>query len=95
MGGIKTNISLFRRILADADFRGAKLDTGFLDRMLRRKDDQRVDPQAVQVAAIAAGIFAVLGVSAAAAGERANDASAGKAVTASNWKSASRREALR
>src|SRR5580658_8841556 len=33
VGGIKTNISLFRRILADADFCAAKLDTGFLDRM--------------------------------------------------------------
>jgi acetyl-CoA carboxylase biotin carboxylase subunit len=94
VGGIKTNISLFRRILSDTDFRAAKLDTGFLDRMLQRKDDQRVDPQAAQVAAIAAGIFAVLGVSAAAAGERANDASA-KAMTASNWKSAGRREGLR
>jgi acetyl-CoA carboxylase, biotin carboxylase subunit len=95
VGGIKTNISLFRRILADADFRAANLDTGFLDRMLRRKDDQQVDPQAVQVAAIAAGIFAVLGGAAAAAGERANDTSAGKSVIASNWKNASRREALR
>jgi acetyl-CoA carboxylase biotin carboxylase subunit len=95
VGGIKTNISLFRRVLADPDFRTAKLDTGFLDRMLQRKDDQQVDPQAAQVAAIAAGIFAVLGVSAAAAGERANDTSAGKAGTASNWKSAGRREGLR
>jgi acetyl-CoA carboxylase, biotin carboxylase subunit len=67
VGGIKTNISLFRRILSDPDFRAAKLDTGFLDRMLQRKDDQRVDPQAAQVAAIAAGIFAALGASAAAA----------------------------
>jgi acetyl-CoA carboxylase, biotin carboxylase subunit len=101
VGGIKTNISLFRRILADADFSAAKLDTGFLDRMLQRKpadrkqDDQRVDPQAAQVAAIAAGIFAVLGASAAAPGERASDTSAEKAVIASNWKSAGRREALR
>ncbi|MGD0438463.1 MAG: acetyl-CoA carboxylase biotin carboxylase subunit, partial [Bryobacteraceae bacterium] len=33
VGGIKTNVSLFQRILRDADFRAAKLDTGFLDRM--------------------------------------------------------------
>ena len=95
VGGIKTNISLFRRILSDTDFRAAKLDTGFLDRMLQRKDDQRVDPQAAQVAAIAAGIFAALGAPAGAVGERANDTSAGESVSASNWKSASRREALR
>ena len=40
VGGIKTNISLFRRILHDADFRAAKLDTGFLDRMLKRTEEQ-------------------------------------------------------
>jgi acetyl-CoA carboxylase biotin carboxylase subunit len=95
VGGIKTNLSLFRRILADADFRAAKLDTGFLDRMLKRKPDRRVDAQAAQVAAIAAGIFTVLGASAAPAGERANGGSAGKVQSAARWKSASRREALR
>src|SRR6202522_2016745 len=57
VGGIKTNISLFRRILVDGDFRAAKLDTGFLDRMMQKKNNQQVDPQAAQVAAIAAGIF--------------------------------------
>jgi acetyl-CoA carboxylase biotin carboxylase subunit len=34
VGGIKTNISLFLRILGDADFRAGKLDTGYLDRLL-------------------------------------------------------------
>jgi acetyl-CoA carboxylase biotin carboxylase subunit len=34
VGGIKTNISLFRRILKDPDFQAGKLDTGFLDRLL-------------------------------------------------------------
>jgi acetyl-CoA carboxylase, biotin carboxylase subunit len=96
VGGIKTNISLFRRILADADFRAAKLDTGFLDRMLaKKKNDQGVDSQAAQVAAIAAGIFAALGASAVAPGESASGTPAEKAAVASNWKSASRREALR
>ena len=33
VGGIKTNISLFRRILADEDFRSGKIDTGFLERL--------------------------------------------------------------
>src|SRR5260370_36496902 len=31
VGGIKTNSSLFRRILNDPDFRAAKIDTCFLD----------------------------------------------------------------
>jgi acetyl-CoA carboxylase biotin carboxylase subunit len=102
VGGIKTNIALFRRILADPDFRAGKLDTGFLDRLLQqepadRKQDHRKqdDPQLEQVAAIAAGIFAMLGASADVVGERASGASPEKAVIPSNWKSASRREALR
>src|SRR5207244_4113275 len=34
VGGIKTNISLFRRILGDQDFQAGKPDTGYLDRLL-------------------------------------------------------------
>ena len=37
VAGIKTNISLFQRILRDDDFRAAKLDTGYLDRLLAKK----------------------------------------------------------
>src|SRR6202040_3815107 len=43
VGGIKTNISFFRRILGDGDFRAAKLDTEFLDRMLKRSEDRSED----------------------------------------------------
>src|ERR1700726_4479981 len=34
IGGNKTNIGLFRRILTDADFRAARIDTGYLERLL-------------------------------------------------------------
>src|SRR6202451_1027303 len=97
VGGIKTNIALFRRILADPDFRAGKLDTGFLDRLLQQEpaDRKQDDPQMEQVPAIAAGIFAMLGASADVVGERAGGASPEKAWILSNWKSASRREALR
>jgi acetyl-CoA carboxylase biotin carboxylase subunit len=102
VGGIKTNIALFRRILADPDFRAGKLDTGFLDRLLQQEpadhkqdDRKKDDPQREQVAAIAAGIFAMLGASVDVVGERASGASPEKAVIPSNWQSASRREALR
>src|SRR5438309_1583578 len=37
VGGIKTNLSLFRHILSDPDFRAAKMGTGFLDRVLKQK----------------------------------------------------------
>ncbi len=101
VGGIKTNISLFRRILRHPDFRAAKLDTGFLDRMLKEKPDNRPDSQtdskAAEVAVIAAGMFAALGLSATGAGERSllNGFPGGNSKTASQWKSAAHREALR
>ena len=68
VAGIKTNISLFQRILQDADFRAGKLDTGYLDRLLSKPapppgiTDDGVDRTAerARVAAIAAGIFAAL-----------------------------------
>jgi acetyl-CoA carboxylase biotin carboxylase subunit len=96
VGGIKTNISLFRRILRHPDFRAAKLDTGFLDRMLKQKEDLPADSaaeaKAAEVAVIAAGMFAVLGSEAATGEHRTNGGASG---TKSNWKSAARREGLR
>jgi acetyl-CoA carboxylase biotin carboxylase subunit len=99
VGGIKTNISLFRRILRDPNFRAAKLDTGFLDRMLKQREDvqgdSKMDPSATEVAVIAAGMFAVLGPAAAGAGERTvADGSATNAKPASNWKSAAHKESV-
>ncbi|MGA6953221.1 MAG: acetyl-CoA carboxylase biotin carboxylase subunit [Candidatus Sulfotelmatobacter sp.] len=96
VGGIKTNISLFRRILHDADFRAAKVDTGFLDRMLKRAEDKPADSKDAEVAAVAAGLFAVLGSTGAAHGEYTQEGGS-RAIekSDSNWKSASRREALR
>ena len=97
VGGIKTNISLFRRILRSPEFRAAKIDTGFLDRLLKQKDDTErdatKDPQAEEVAVIAAGVFAVLGSAAAGAAERTSDGSA-SATVRSAWKSVARNEAL-
>jgi acetyl-CoA carboxylase biotin carboxylase subunit len=96
VGGIKTNISLFRRILSDPDFRAAKMDTGFLDRLLKQKTvEAPADPKAIEVAVIAAGIFATLGSAAAGAGERpvATVSANSKPHAASNWKIAARKEA--
>ncbi len=102
VGGIKTNISLFRRILRHPEFCAAKLDTGFLDRILKEKEDASAEsransnasPGSAEVAAIAAGMFAQFGATAAAPGERA--AASGGAARASNcnWKVSGRREAL-
>ncbi len=95
VGGIKTNLSLFRRIMSDPEFRAAKLDTGFLDRMLKRKQSAAPeDPQAVKVAAIAAGIFSILETPPAgdSAPSSSMESSRGNAL---NWKATARREALR
>jgi len=100
VGGIKTNLSLFRRILRDEDFRAAKLDTGFLDRMLNRtaaslKEDKPFDSNNAEVAAISAGMFAALGAFSASDGVAAAGSSPTSNEQRSKWKGASRLEALR
>ena len=91
VAGIKTNISLFRRILRDADFRAAKLDTGFLDRLLAKTEgDAPARAPEPRIAAIAAGMFAALEPSSNKSGSAAE-----AAPRSSNWKEKGRAEALR
>src|SRR5947208_5470845 len=59
VGGIKTNISLFRRIFSDPDYHAAKFDTGYLDRLLREPAPE-VPRTDADVAVIAAGLFSML-----------------------------------
>jgi acetyl-CoA carboxylase biotin carboxylase subunit len=95
VGGIKTNISLFRRILSDPDFQAGKLDTGFLDRLLARETPVSADGNS-EIAAIATGIFAVLD-----SAPNSSQVSTGTLSPSSNgmapstWKKAGRTEALR
>jgi acetyl-CoA carboxylase, biotin carboxylase subunit len=97
VGGIKTNISLFRQILRDADFQAGNLDTGYLDRLLAHgpKLDLR-DSGGAELAAIAAGLFAQLedGPTAPSNGASSNGCGTASAKP-SNWKHAGRLEALR
>jgi acetyl-CoA carboxylase biotin carboxylase subunit len=98
VGGIQTNISLFQRILSDADFEAAKIDTGYLNRLLKSESGNAKHRDA-SVAAIAAGVFALLdsaptvlsngAVSSNSAGGTNNSAAA------SSWKRTGRVEALR
>jgi acetyl-CoA carboxylase biotin carboxylase subunit len=93
VGGIKTNISLFRRILRDDEFAQGRLDTGYLDRLLAQPEPSAAkDEQAAEIAAIAAGVFAVLDPGTANDGAPRNDA--GEAAP-SKWKQVGREEALR
>jgi acetyl-CoA carboxylase biotin carboxylase subunit len=67
VAGIKTNISLFQRILNDSDFQAGNLDTGYLDRLLAKPNPADLSNAAdlqteglETIAAIAAGMFATL-----------------------------------
>jgi acetyl-CoA carboxylase biotin carboxylase subunit len=96
VGGIKNNISLFRRILHHPDFRTGKVDTGFLDRLLQKQNSGQAGTES-EAAVIAAGMFVAMGPTVPAS-DPANAASgsknnSGKAV--SGWKGAGRIEALR
>jgi acetyl-CoA carboxylase biotin carboxylase subunit len=96
VGGIKTNISLFRRILTDADFQAGKVDTGYLDRLLKSKASEVMGEDA-EVAAIAAGIFAILDPASVVGNGNLSPNPGNKAVdgiTLSGWKKAARFEGL-
>jgi acetyl-CoA carboxylase, biotin carboxylase subunit len=93
VGGIKTNIALFRRILNDANFVAGNIDTGYLDRLLESPDHEGNRDDA-EIAAIAAGVFAVLD------GQSDGASNGSRAVNpawdnASGWKKAARAAALR
>ncbi|HEY6351729.1 MAG TPA: acetyl-CoA carboxylase biotin carboxylase subunit [Candidatus Angelobacter sp.] len=94
ISGIKTNLSLFRRLLEHPDFAAARIDTGFLERMLAFKADANTSPEGlVKIAAISAALFA--------ARAPANPDQNGKAKAngekpnSSNWTRTARIEALR
>jgi acetyl-CoA carboxylase biotin carboxylase subunit len=86
--GIRTNLALFRRILNDPDFQAARIDTGYLDRLLSEKPSVAAAEECGQrerVAAIAAAVF---------------ESQRGAAATiesqpVSAWKRAAREEGLR
>jgi acetyl-CoA carboxylase biotin carboxylase subunit len=87
IGGIKSNIGLFRRILMDADFRAARIDTGYLERLL--DGDAPVEGATVpeDVVAVAAALLASLG------GEKA--AVVVNGAQQSRWAATGRQEGLR
>jgi acetyl-CoA carboxylase biotin carboxylase subunit len=93
VGGIKTNISLFRRILNDTDFQAGNVDTGFLDRLLSC-EDPKVEPEDARIAAIAAGVFVMLDPVPGASTNGGSSKTAGNGVF-SGWKKAARAEAMR
>jgi acetyl-CoA carboxylase biotin carboxylase subunit len=91
IGGIKTNIGLFRRILRDEDFRAARIDTGYLERMLGAVPavDSAAEQESVpeDVVALAAALFA--------SSAKREAVPVSDAAAESRWAEAGRREGLR
>lgn len=88
IGGIRTNLAFFRRILSDADFQAARIDTDYLDRLLAQASPVAATPcreERERVAAIAAAVFE---------SSRVTTAPVPAAEPASAWKRAARAEGL-
>jgi acetyl-CoA carboxylase, biotin carboxylase subunit len=97
VGGIKTNTSLFRRILKDPDFRAGKLDTGFLDRLLAQPNPE-TDARRPLIAALGAAIFSSTEQPPPTPSASATISTNGHSPptnSLSNWKQTARAEALR
>jgi acetyl-CoA carboxylase biotin carboxylase subunit len=106
VAGIKTNLGLFRRILAEEDFLSGKIDTGYLERLLGGAEPARSESSAreggASLAAIAAAVFAALDATpkavtnAAVSRDSASNQGEGAAdAGVSGWKRAARLEGLR
>lgn len=89
IGGIRTNLGLFRRLLRDPDFRSARIDTGYLDRLLAGEQRDSVRPAALNGDATpvlaAAAVFEVHK-------SFVSSPLSSPVAPASAWKSAARRE---
>jgi acetyl-CoA carboxylase biotin carboxylase subunit len=95
VGGIKTNISLFRRILDEKTFRAGEFDTEYLDRLLK-SDATHPKGARADIAAIAAGLFAALDADSSPIAKNGASADGGpRDSRPSGWKNAARLEALR
>jgi len=94
VGGIATNLALFRRILRHPEFVAGRLDTGFLERLLEEPAAEgglatQAEDGEAQVAAIAAALFAALPATGAVSTNGTRPAQAPA------WKRAARAEGLR
>jgi acetyl-CoA carboxylase biotin carboxylase subunit len=99
VAGIKTNISLFRRILANDEFRDGRLDTGFLDRLLKAPAAEGASDGEVKIAAVAAGLFELMEPASGASTSGAPSSTAKNGSKPANngsaWKQVAREEGLR
>jgi acetyl-CoA carboxylase biotin carboxylase subunit len=94
VGGIKTNLLLFRQVLREPDFLAGRIDTAYLDRFLERRQHANESGPDAQVAAIAAAIFRAADASRNGAGATNGNAPPQAAATPSRWKRAGRAESV-
>jgi len=97
VGGIKTNLSLFRRILENPDFQAARIDTGFLDRLLAfpPAGAPSAAPNGTsEIAAISAALFAATGATPGNGSQRRRRTENDAKTSASAWKRAGRLEGV-
>lgn len=87
IGGVKTNLPLFRRIFSDPDFLAGKTDTGYLPRLFSQPAPADANQRDREIAVIAAAIFASMSPE---NGSRA----AAPTPASSAWKRTARVEAL-
>jgi len=92
IAGIRSNLQLFRKILKDENFRTARIDTGYLDRMLKAPDLWKEEPlsdEQREAVIAAAALYAL---------RRSETAAEPVDIAVSNgskWAQAARSEALR
>jgi acetyl-CoA carboxylase biotin carboxylase subunit len=93
VGGIKTNLQLFRRILEHPDFVSGRIDTGFLDRLLSTKSDLAAGTEEMaEIAAFSAALFAATSQKTA---QNSSSAAGGSQSGASVWQRTARSEGVR
>jgi acetyl-CoA carboxylase biotin carboxylase subunit len=89
VAGIKTNLGLFRRILADREFQSGNIDTGYLDRLSQGKAlVAEANKASEEIAAIGAAVFALLDSTS------KSGASVDPSPEISSWKRAARTDGL-
>jgi acetyl-CoA carboxylase, biotin carboxylase subunit len=97
VGGIKSNLTLFRRILENPDFVAAQIDTGFLDRLLSSPPTAAASAGdgVEEIAAVSAALFAATAAPKMNGQNGTGQANRNGRPALSAWKRVSREEGVR
>lgn len=95
IGGIRTNLGLFQRILDDKDFRQAHLDTGYLDRLLTQPKTISPSNETEEAALLAAAVFESMKGIGEQHSKKNGTSVVDQTITTNSWKALGRREGLR